>query len=161
MMRRQQTTSSTMQALQPELFPDGTFVKEALPEVAPDVTKLPEEAKPVEQDGTLVSTEPETLDLLTYNRESLRYQGPHDQARRAWLREWAQAHNWPRSWFTMHGKYSGYYKTCVLPGGEGWTGFLEKAVQYDIYCMFVAAFTPGIPLEHYLQDASQRGEIRW
>jgi len=143
-----------------ELLPDVTKPDEDTSTVTPDVTKLSEETSEGEQDGMLVSTEPEALDLLTYNRESLRYQGPHDQARRAWLREWAQAHNWPRSWFTMHGKYSGYYKTCVLPGGEGWTGFLEKAVQYDIYCMFVAAFTPGIPLEHYLQDALARGEIK-
>ncbi len=43
---------------------------------------------------------------------------------------------------------------------DGWAGFLEKAVQYDIYCMFVAAFTPHVPLEHYLKDAQKRGEIK-
>ena len=84
----------------------------------------------------------------------------HDAQRRAWLREWAQTRDWPASWFTLYGKYSGYYQSGVVPGEDGWTGFLEKAVYYDIYCMFIAAFTPGVPLETYLKDAQKRGEIK-
>ncbi len=128
-------------------------------ELIPDVTKLPEETWEGEQDGTLVSTEPDTLDLLTYNRESLRYQGPHDQARRARLRTFAEQGGYRDFWFTMHGHYSGYYQTKVLPGEEAWTRFIEGAVQYDIYCCYVAAVAPG-RLERLLTDAATRGEIK-
>lgn len=135
-------------AMQLELLPDDvTKPDEDTSTVMPDVTKLPEETSEVEQDGT--------LDLLTYSRESLRYQGPHDQARRAWLRTFAEQGGYRDFWFTMHGQYSGYYQTKVL----SWTRFLEGAVQYEIYCCYVAAVAPG-QLERRLTDAAKRGEIK-
>src|SRR6266487_6367211 len=119
-----------------------------------DVTKLPEEAKP---DGTYRSEPENTHESWTvYSRVDLH---TSDAGRRAWLRAWAEMRDYPRSWFTMHGKYSGYYKTGILPGKEGWARFLEHGGYYEVYCLFVAVFTPQIPLEHYLQDAAQRGEI--
>ncbi len=95
---------------------DGTFVdEEALPsgeppvEVEPDGTKLPEPAG-----------DPQCWTV--YSREDLH---DYDTKRRVWLREWAQARDYPPSWFTLYGKYSGYYKTGILPGKEGWARFLE------------------------------------
>jgi hypothetical protein len=99
-------------------------------------------------------------DLTCYSRASLKYRGEHDQARRAWLALWAQEQGHPERRFTLHGKHSGYYKAAVPQGEDGWKHFLERAVQFDIYCAFVSVFTPQITLEHYLTDAAARGEIR-
>jgi DNA-directed RNA polymerase subunit RPC12/RpoP len=99
------------------------------------------------------------LDLERYTRESLKYQGPHDQARRYWLARWAKQREYKALWFTTHYKYDGYTKHGIPEGIEGWTGFLEKAEQYSVYCAFIAAYTP-LPLQHYLEDAQQRGEIK-
>lgn len=104
------------------------------------------------------SQEDQTLDLTTYSRDNLKHQGPHDQARRSWLSQWAEQRGHTAFWFMMYHKYDGYTKHGIQAGG--WTGFLERAVQYDIYCCFVAAFTPDVPLEHYLEDAAKRGEIK-
>jgi hypothetical protein len=68
-------------------------------------------------------------------------------------------HGYRDFWFTLHGQYSGYYQAGVPKTEEGWTNFLEKAVQYDVYCCFVAAYAPG-QLERLLNDAAARGEIK-
>ena len=106
------------------------------------------------------TSERDPATLTSYSRETLRHLGAHDQARRAWLREWARSRDYRASWFTVHGRYSGYYQTGIPAGEEGWTRFLERGGSYDVYCLFVAAFTPDIPLQCYLEDASARGEIK-
>jgi hypothetical protein len=107
-----------------------------------------------------VDDEPISLDLATYSRDNLKHQGPHDQARRSWLREWAEKRGYEGFHFTLHGKYSGYYQTGIAKGKEDWTNFLEKAVQYDVYCCYIAALKQH-PLQDYLEDAERRGEIRF
>jgi hypothetical protein len=89
--------------------------------------------------------------LTYYSRKTLCYQGAHDQALRAWLRTFAQRQGYPSFWFTVHGSRSGYYQAGVSRGEEGWTRFIERAVQYDIYCAFIAAYAPG-QLQRYLED---------
>ena len=84
---------------------------------------------------------------MVYSRADLRN---HDADRRAWLREWAKMHHYPRSWFMLHGQRSGYYQVGIPAGEQGWTNFLECGIYYDVYCLFVAAYTPQIPLEHYV-----------
>lgn len=102
------------------------------------------------------------LDLTTYSHDTMIYQGPHDQARRAWLLEWGTRRTQARPgqfWFTMWGKYSGYYQVGTGKTPEGWKDFLEKVPQFDVYCCFVAAKGEH-PLEYYLEDAARRGEIK-
>jgi len=130
-------------------------------------TAEPAESAPPEREVTPPASEIQNdaseLDpatLTSYSRETLRHLGAHDQARRAWLRDWAQSRGYRASWFTVHGRYSGYYQTGIPAGEEGWTRFLERGGSYDVYCLFVAALTPDIPLQRYLEDASARGEIK-
>jgi hypothetical protein len=99
----------------------------------------------------------QALDLITYSRASMKYQGPYDQARRASLKRWAEQHGYKSFWYRC-GKYSRHHQGGVPAGIEGWTSFLEKAVQYDIYCCYIAAYAPQ-PLDYYLEDAIRRGEI--
>jgi hypothetical protein len=110
-------------------------------------------------ESTIWSQALDPASLTYYSRDTLVYQGPHDQARRSWLAQWAQQRGYKNFWFIMHHKYSGYYQTGVPEGEEGWTHFLERAVQYDIYCCYIAAYAPG-QLEHVLKDAEKRGEIK-
>jgi hypothetical protein len=101
---------------------------------------------------------PQELDLTLFSRETLKFHGPHDDARREWLRSWAEEHGYKKYNFTLHGRYSGYYQSGVAEGVEGWDNFLAKAVQYDIYCCYISACAPQ-PLSFYLEDAVQRGEL--
>lgn len=122
------------------------------------------EAEPVPASKALpeIHAEDQALDpasLASYSRETLRHLGPHDQARRAYLRTFGSGRGYQAFWFTLHGSRSGYYQAGVPAGEEGWTHFLERAVQYDIYCAFIAAYAPG-QLEHFLTDAAERGEIK-
>lgn len=122
------------------------------------------EAEPVPAPKALpeIHAEDQALDpahLAIYSRETLRFQGPHDQARRAYLRTFGRERGYQAFWFTLHGSRSGYYQAGVPAGEEGWTHFLERAVQFDIYCAFIAAYAPG-QLEHFLEDAAARGEIK-
>lgn len=123
-------------------------------EVSSDVTKLDEPAHETSSDVTKLEME----ELTFYSRAMMRYQGPHDQARRAWLQAYGAAQNYPSFWFTLHHRYSGYHQAGVPKGEDGWTHFIERAVQYDIYCAFIAAYAPG-QLKRYLEDARDRGEI--
>ena len=121
-------------------------------ELISDVTK-PEEV--AEQEETSV-TKPNTPESWTIFSKSDR---KHDAQRRGWLRAWGQEHDVQRGyWFTMWGRYSGYYQTQLLPGK--WAHFVEDAGSYEIYCLFVAVFTPGVPLAYYVEDAAMRGEIK-
>jgi hypothetical protein len=129
--------------------------------LADDAAWQPNDQEP-EQRAPAIHNEPpdQALDLITYSRDNLKYQGPHDQARRAQLRQWAEQHGYKPFWFTRHAKYGGYSSRAGVPGGkEGWTHFLEKAVQYDVYCCYIAAYAPE-PLKYYLEDAAKRGEIQ-
>jgi hypothetical protein len=121
------------------------------------------EAEPVPASKALpeIHAEDQALDpahLATYSRDSLRYLGPHDQARRAYLRTFGHVRGYQAFWFTLHGSRSGSYQAGIPAGEEGWTHFLERAVQFDIYCAFIAAYAPG-QLEYFLTDAARRGEI--
>ncbi len=98
-------------------------------------------------------------DLTHYSKGTLLYQGPHDQVRRAWLHLYGEQKGYPEFWFTIYGTKSGPYKAGIAKGEEGWTHFLNKAVQFDVYCCFVAAYAPG-QIEELLKDAEQRGEIK-
>ncbi len=98
------------------------------------------------------------LDLLTYTRNNLKHRGPQDNARREWLRAWALEQGYKKYNFTMHGRYSGYFKTAVDEGSERWDSFLAKAVQFDVYCCYISARGPN-PLSFYLEDAVKRGEL--
>src|SRR6266567_63143 len=134
-------------------------------EIAPEPERIPALKASLEPEATTSVPAIRAADLAldaasltTYSRETLCFQGPHDQARRAWLRTFAQGRGYQAFWFTLHGSRSGYYQAGVPAGEEGWTHFLERAVQFDIYCAFIAAYAPGL-LEQFLADAAARGEI--
>lgn len=132
-------------------------LREALPH-----DQVEAEPVPALKAGAEALAEDQALDpacLAIYSRESLRFKGPHDQARRAYLRDFARERGHQAFWFTIHGSRSGYYQAGVPAGEEGWTHFLEVAVQFDIYCAFIAAYAPG-QLEQFLTDAAARGEIK-
>jgi hypothetical protein len=128
-------------------------------ELAEQGTQDEQEAEPTQPEPQLEQETLNPANLTTYARDTLTSQGPHDQARRAWLRSFAQERGYKDFWFTIYGQRSGNYQAGVPAGEEGWTHFLEKAVQYDVYCCFIAAYTPG-QLEHLLKDAAARGEIK-
>ena len=122
------------------------------------------EAEPAPEPKALTETHAEDqalvpASLAIYSRETLRFQGPHDLARRDYLRTFGRERGYQAFWFTLHGSRSGYYQAGVPAGEEGWTHFLERAVQFDMYCAFIAAYAPG-QLEHFLEDAAARGEIK-
>jgi hypothetical protein len=147
--------------VQLELLPDATKPDEDISAVAPDedtsivesdVTKLPEVVEQREIDVT----KPDAPENWTVYSNSDRR---HDAQRRDWLQAWGQEHDVQRGyWFTMWGRYSGYYQTHLLPGR--WAHFVEDAGYYEIYCLFVGVFTPGVPLAQYMEDAAARGEIK-
>jgi hypothetical protein len=127
---------------------------------APELQPSTPAPAPVIQDRQQDSQAPDDLDSLgVYTRETLKHQGPHDQARRAWLKRWAQGRGYATFWFTVHDKYSGYHQTSIPAGPENWANFLERAVQFDVYCCFVAALGRN-DLKYYLEDAEKRGQIR-
>lgn len=135
----------------------GADLREAIPQdqVEPEPALAP-------QAGTESHAQDQALDLASlaiYSRETLRFKGPHDQARRGYLRTFARERGHQALWFTIHGSRSGYYQAGVPAGEEGWAHFLERAVQFDIYCAFIAAYAPG-HLEQFLTDAAARGEIK-
>ncbi len=117
------------------------------------------------------STEPsqainERLDpasLTYYSRATLKRQGPHDQGRRDFLRAYSKERNYQAFSYIVHRRT--YWGECAYDGHrtpegeEEWTRFLSQATQYDIYCVFIAAYAPG-QLAHYLEDAARRGEIK-
>jgi hypothetical protein len=126
-------------ALQPEL-------------ISEIVTKPDEDTSTGAQDVT----KPETPENWTVFSNSDRH---YDAQRRAWLQVWGQEHDVQLGyWFTLWGRYSGYYQMHLLPGK--WAHFCEDAGYYEIYCLFVGVFTPGVPLSHYMEDAAERGEIK-
>jgi hypothetical protein len=135
----------------------GADLREAIPQ-----DQVEAEPKPTPKAVPESHTENQALEpasLTTYSRETLRFQGPHDQARRAYLRAFAQERGYQAFWFTIHGSRSGYYQAGIPAGEEGWTHFLERAMQFDIFCAFIATYAPG-KLEQFLTDAAARGEIR-
>jgi hypothetical protein len=147
-MRRKNRPDNTLQlSLWSDEQPQGKARQEA---------QIPGESHADVRPGSLDT--PQELDLTLFSRETLTFHGPHDEARRSWLRSWAEEQGYKKYNFTLHGRYSGYYKTAVGEGPERWDGFLSNAVQFDVYCCYISACASQ-PLSFYLEDAVKRSEI--
>jgi hypothetical protein len=113
---------------------------------------------PEEQSQAQQENQSPELDLFIYSRETMKFHGPHDDARRAKLREWAKQYGYKRFGYTSHERYDGYYQHIVPESEECWQNFLNRGVQFDIYCCYIEAVAPH-PLSFYLEDAVTRGEL--
>lgn len=146
-MSRKRAQRQREHALQPELLFE-------------EVPKSEEKRSGVESEQAAQEVSKHSDRPATWTRYGNQDPENHDAKRRAWLREWAQHRKYARSWFTIWSKYSGYYQASIPTGAESWARFLDDGTYYDVYCLFVNALTPSIPLSHYLEDASKRGEIK-
>jgi hypothetical protein len=119
-------------------------------------------------DGSGLQSDLPESDLLFYSKATLVYCGPHDSARRIWLRNWGKERHYPKEYFTLYSRSSGYYQACLPEGLEWWNSFLDKQAPFEIYCLFASCYASSTCasgqermelLPHCLNDASQRGEI--
>jgi hypothetical protein len=125
---------------------------ESLPEEPQQAPALAHKPIPVAPTfGTQLSIE----ELATFSLATLK--GPHDEARRAWMREWIETHDCPVG-ILMYSEVSGYYVSEFWPvSRERFLKVIEGPGWFHDYCLFIHC--AGLPLKQYIEDAIKRGEL--